>query len=681
MDSGSENSYGVEDTGSEYCFPSELVRDSKTTVTLDPTRLLLGLKDPIDIDAFAPRLRGLELTLEGDPRDRESSIAPRVNHTTRRYWVRSLSGDAARSDILRAAEDQFGDNVDWIAPVYVYPGESGLSGRYCPLPDVLLIKEPVEHPSLREDTERSRYMICYRYYRVVDPTTSAYELRTRLLDNGDHTVDGVQFDSMPMLSPYSYEPLDTFYKADPPYLGQWNMVKVDAGGPGVTAWDWTRGDPGVKIAVIDSGCDLTHPDLAYVAGKTWGISPGIGEEDPATSFAPRGHGTMVAGVAAATTDSLKGISGMAGLCKIMPIGLTTLSDSEITNAIIFASYSGARVINMSFRVLPSLLVDAQIQGSHNYYDVVLCASAGNGDKPGDLDNSTGKPATDFPASNKYVIAVGATDQNDHRTSWSNFESEISVMAPGTAIPTTTVRGTGNMGEVGNDYTSDFRGTSAAAPHVAGLAALIISRNTSLTNVKVREIIESTADKVGNAYDVKTYNELRPNGKWSRMMGYGRINAYDAVIRATTPWWPLRSAGSVLAPESAVSDESIPPLLAERLERAVQAHETALADGVASSTLEELHRTLVVLGRNDRVRLLVREVMGSTAFQELLRRDRETALTTFGVDLPKNVSVRLLDVDGEQPTAIVRFSVAAGRLIADVDWHPRHGVSTRVRREN
>ncbi|WP_084532966.1 S8 family serine peptidase [Nocardia fusca] len=680
MDSGPQN-YDAEGTGSEDRFPPELVRDSKTTVTLDPARLLLGLKNPIEIDAFASRLRGLGLTLEGDPRNRDSSIAPHVNHTTRRYWIRSLSGDAVRKNIIRAAEDQFGDNVDWIAPVYVYPGEIGLSGRHCPLPDALLIKEPIEHPSLLEDTERSRYMICYRYYRVVDPTTSAYELRDQLLNDGNHTVDGVQFDTMPMASPYSYEPLDTFYKANPPYQGQWNMVKVDAGGPGVTAWDWARGNPDVKIAVIDSGCDLTHPDLTYAAGKTWDSSPGIGEENPATTFSPRGHGTMVAGVAAATTDSLKGVSGMAGLCKIIPIGLTTVSDSEIMNAIMFASYSGARVINMSFRVLPSILIDAQIEGSHNYYNVLFCASAGNGDKPWDLDKSTGKPETDYPAKNKYVMAVGATDQNDHRTSWSNFESAISVMAPGTAIPTTTVRGTGDMGEVGNDYVSSFRGTSAAAPHVAGLAALLFSWNASLTNVKVREIIESTADKVGNAYDVKTYTELGLNGKWSRMMGYGRINAYDAVIRAVSLSWPLRSsAGPVIAPKSSVSHEPIPPMLAERLERAIQAHETVLADGVASATLEELHRTLVALGRNERVRLLVREVMGSRAFQDLLRRDRDTALATFGLDLPKNVAVRLVDLDGDQPTAIVRFSVTAGRLTADADWHPRHGVSTCVRRE-
>jgi subtilisin family serine protease len=105
------------------------------------------------------------------------------------------------------------------------------------------------------------------------------------------------------------------------------------------------------------------------------------------------------------------------------------------------------------------------------------------------------------------------------------------MAPGVGIPTTTVVGTGSLGEFGatgsQDYVTGFFGTSAATPHVAGLAALILSVDPTLTSDDVRDIIEGTADKVGGA----AYATALPNGTWDPTMGYGRINALDAVLAA------------------------------------------------------------------------------------------------------------------------------------------------------
>lgn len=131
----------------------------------------------------------------------------------------------------------------------------------------------------------------------------------------------------------------------------------------------------------------------------------------------------------------------------------------------------------------------------------------------------------YPAnSDENILAVGAIGNNGRRANFSNYGTKLDVVAPGVNITTTNV-----LGSSIPMYVSDFGGTSAACPHVAGVAALILSVNPDLTSVGVIDIIEKTARKVGGY----SYSKVsgRPNGTWNNEMGYGLVDAYAAVQEA------------------------------------------------------------------------------------------------------------------------------------------------------
>jgi subtilisin family serine protease len=303
------------------------------------------------------------------------------------------------------------------------------------------------------------------------------------------------------------------------------MEQINAGGAGHTGWNIERGDAGVIICVLDEGCDLTHPDLTFTPAPS-GINLGTMMPDGS----PTGnHGTACAGIAAASTNNTEGVAGVAGDCTILPVATQNWTDVEIAAGIRYATDEGARVISMSFGLdaWDPNIIDPSIQYAFDA-DVVMLVATHN-------DNDDIR----YPATNALVMAVGASDQVDNRKTptspdgewwWgSNFGPEISVVAPGVLCPSTDRQGTDGYntaaGAAGN-YVMDFNGTSAATPHVAGLAALLISLDTTLTNVEVRAIIESTADKVGVVPYV--VEPGYPNGTWNEEMGYGRINVHQAL---------------------------------------------------------------------------------------------------------------------------------------------------------
>src|SRR5438445_5793688 len=212
-----------------------------------------------------------------------------------------------------------------------------------------------------------------------------------------------------------------------------------------------------------------------------------------------GHGTSVAGVAAATSNNGAGVASVAWGCKLLPVRISDLNGyatySTIASGLTYAADHGARVANVSFRASDSSTVASAAQYFQSKGGVVAMA-AGN--------ESTFVSSADNP----YVLTVSATDSNDALTSWSNTGNNIDLAAPGVNIYTTTRGGGYGLGT----------GTSFAAPLVAGAAGLVISANPGLNAQQVQDILKQNADDLGTA-------------GWDASYGAGRLNVYKAVRAA------------------------------------------------------------------------------------------------------------------------------------------------------
>lgn len=283
---------------------------------------------------------------------------------------------------------------------------------------------------------------------------------------------------------------------DPLFPLMWNLAKIEAS----RAWDINQGDPDVLIAVVDTGATPTHPDLQgkLVAGYDF-----VNHDDDPTD--DHGHGTHVAGTAAAVTNNAIGIAGIGYDARIMPVkalnSVGSGSHSWVANAIIWAADHGASAINLS---LGGPFTSSTLHQAVDYaWDkgVVLVAAAGN--------ESTPNPS--YPAAYEHVMGVSATTQNDERAAFSNYGTYISVAAPGVSIWST----------MRSDNYQAWNGTSMASPHVAGVAALLKSLHLEWDNARIRQAIESGADDLGSA-------------GWDIIYGHGRLNAYQALSSTPSP---------------------------------------------------------------------------------------------------------------------------------------------------
>ena len=278
----------------------------------------------------------------------------------------------------------------------------------------------------------------------------------------------------------------------------------------------TNGVDSIIIAVVDEGIAY-HLDLSVNFDDAYDAS------SMSNSYHVYGdHGTKCAGIIGAQIETGWGIAGIAPYCPLLPISFsmsTTLS--QIALGIKYAADYGASVINNSWisyaqsNYFDSIVNSAIIDGRNGKGCVVVFA-AGN-----DKNNTIAYPAN----SNPNIIAVGAMNPSAERAIYNNWGSNyghgLDVMAPGVNIPTTIPQG--YMGS----FCSDFWGTSAACPHIAAVAGLVLSVNPNLTQKEVADIIESTAQKVGNY----NYDSIAPNGTWNMEMGYGLVDAYAAVKKA------------------------------------------------------------------------------------------------------------------------------------------------------
>jgi thermitase len=312
---------------------------------------------------------------------------------------------------------------------------------------------------------------------------------------------------------------------DPNLPLQWAMGKIQASGSSTTAWDITKSNANIKIAILDTGIDQDHEDLknkVVINYKCADSSPTVDDL--------YGHGTHVAGIAAAATNNGIGVAGLGYNASLMNVKV--LDDggsgyySWIANCITWAADNGAKVINMS---LGGPSKSKTLENAINYAwkkGVVLVGAAGN----------SGNSSPTYPGYYTNVIAVAATDKNDQKASWSSYGRWVDVAAPGVDIYSTFPNHsyTLNKGS-GYGYGS---GTSMATPHVAGLAALVWSTSYGTSNSSVRKRIETYADKIpGTGSD------------WF----YGRINALNSV---TTPLTPTSSPTPTLTATPTPTPESL-----------------------------------------------------------------------------------------------------------------------------
>lgn len=329
------------------------------------------------------------------------------------------------------------------------------------------------------------------------------------------------------------------------YREQWALAKMQM----PAAWDIERGSQDVIVGMVDSGIDYDHRDLA---ANIW-INPGEdlngdgradssdfnGIDDDGNGYvddirgwdftdAPQfaglgdyrerdndpyddlGHGTHISGIVAAMADNGIGVAGMSWHSKLMPLRAAFrmtlgafLEDDDVSASIVYAADNGAQVINMSWGD-PRLSPLVRDVVAYSYAKgCVLVAAAGNA---GDDDQG----GVFYPAGFDETIAVGASTSYDQRATFSSFGQNLDVLAPGSSILSTFPE----------DEYGTLGGTSMATAHVSGLAALVLSRDATLSSEEVRQIISASAVDLG------------PSG-WDPEHGNGRIDGLRALSMERT----------------------------------------------------------------------------------------------------------------------------------------------------
>jgi len=329
-------------------------------------------------------------------------------------------------------------------------------------------------------------------------------------------------------------PNDTYYS-----LGyQWPLDTIKA----LDAWDIEKGSGSIVIAVIDTGIDWDHPDLdghiwvntadpingvdddlnGYIddyrgwdfVDTTQPVYPGedgtIEDNNPMDFF---GHGTFCAGIIAAETNNSQGIAGTSWNSQIMSIragytgadGQAYLENDDSAKAVSYAAELGADIINMSWgSPVYSIMLEDVMNYAENLGSLLIAASG-----------NSNTSQVFYPAGFSSVMSVSATDQYDSKASFSNYGSWITVSAPGKDICSTNFNNSYGIGD----------GTSFAAPYACGVAALIKSQNPSWTPNEIWAKLVSSADNIDSV-----------NWGYAGLLGAGRVNALNAVTRATLRLW-------------------------------------------------------------------------------------------------------------------------------------------------
>lgn len=339
---------------------------------------------------------------------------------------------------------------------------------------------------------------------------------------------------------------------DPYFASEYHLTKIGA----TTAWNTTQG-AGVTIAILDSGVDTGHPDLAG------NMLAGYNFVDNNTNVADVcGHGTAVAGSAAAVSNNGQGVAGVAGQSKILPVrvatpdasGGCTAYVSTIVSGITYAADRGARIVNVSYGPLVN---SAAIQNAASYLKSkggLLFVSAGN----------SGADLATTPTST--MVVVSATDSGDSRTSWSNYGAAVTLAAPGAGIWTTSR---------GSSY-GTWNGTSFSAPVAAGVGALVMAANPALDNQTVENILYSTATDLGAAGRDANFGYGRVDAAAAVKAAVAKLAASDTVAPSATITSP--GAGSTVSGLVPVSVNAADNVGVRRVELKVNGAVVGVADG-------------------------------------------------------------------------------------------------------
>jgi thermitase len=258
---------------------------------------------------------------------------------------------------------------------------------------------------------------------------------------------------------------------------------------------------GAKVGIVDTGIDKTHPDLAgkavgcatsYNAGLL--IHNGLCPDD-------NGHGSHVSGTISANTNNGQGVAGVAFnspivMCKALATAAGTGLTSDIANCINWVAGQGVKVISMSLGGGDNATLKAAVQRAYNNGNGVLVVAAAGNDGDGTLE---------YPAAYPEVVSVAATDNRDHRASFSNANSDVEIAAPGVDVESTYAGG----------LYMTLSGTSMATPHVAGVAAVIADLNPTANAATLRSKLDAAVDDIGAAG--------RDNN-----FGFGRVNLCKAA---------------------------------------------------------------------------------------------------------------------------------------------------------
>ena len=308
---------------------------------------------------------------------------------------------------------------------------------------------------------------------------------------------------------------DATPSADTDRAAQWALDRLSA----ETVWAGDTG-AGVTVAVVDSGVDRTHPDLAgRVLPGTDLVAPG-GDG----GIDGNGHGTHVAGIVAAVAGNGVGVAGLAPGAAILPVRVLDAAgagwSSTTASGVIWAVDHGAQIVNLSLGSSTPNAVTQQAVDYATAHGVLVVAAAGNSRASGNAAN--------YPAAYPGVLAVAATDQADASAYFSNTGAYVDVAAPGVAILSTVAGG-------GYAYMS---GTSMATPYAAATAALVKAANPALTPGALITLLEQSAT------DLSTFGR-------DDLTGYGLVSPVNAVCRVTgcsgTPILPAPLPPAAVAP--------------------------------------------------------------------------------------------------------------------------------------